>query len=324
MQEILIDKIRTDGEVQSRERINDEYVKELSELVKSGKRLPPCDVYNDGVDIWMADGFHRLLAHLDARKRTIRCEVHKGTQTDAVWASCGANLAHGLRRTNADKRHAVELALKTKPELSDQAIADHAGVSHEFVRQIKNAVRQVGNRCQPEKVTGTDGKTYPARKIRPPWEVAAVQGAQASTSIPTTPANRPPAGQTVSRPPPPATPPPTKAAIRTDEVGYPIPDHLLPLFDRAPEVQALLGQLSSVKGALKCADTAGDVLYSECNMQAALAGIQTAYDAIKATTPYAVCPWCHGTLSDECAGCGHRGVLGKFRWDTIVPRELKK
>ena len=122
-----------------------------------------------------------------------------------------------------------------------------------------------------------------------------------------------------SRPPP----PPVPAPGRTDEVGRAIPDHLLPLFDRAAEVQALLSQISAVKAALNRADADGDVLYGDCNMQSAMAGLQQAYDVIKATTPYAVCPWCHGTLSDECRGCGHRGVLGKYRWDTTVPRELK-
>ena len=116
---------------------------------------------------------------------------------------------------------------------------------------------------------------------------------------------------------------PAEPSVRLDEVGKPIPDHLLPLFDRVPEVEALLGQISSVRGALRRADGAGDPLYGDCNMQVAQAALQTAFDAVKATTPYAVCPWCHGTLSDQCRGCGQRGVLGKYRWDTTVQRELK-
>ena len=51
------------------------------------------------------------------------------SRKDAAWAACAANQAHGLRRTHADKRKAVTLALKLHPEMSDQAIADHCGVS---------------------------------------------------------------------------------------------------------------------------------------------------------------------------------------------------
>jgi hypothetical protein len=37
----------------------------------------------------------------------IAVEVGQGTQRDAVPFGIGANGAHGLPRTNADKRHAV-------------------------------------------------------------------------------------------------------------------------------------------------------------------------------------------------------------------------
>jgi hypothetical protein len=76
MQELLIETIRTDGGVQSRERINEEYVAELAALIKAGKKLPPIEVYGDGDEVWAADGFHRILGHIEADKRTIRCNVH--------------------------------------------------------------------------------------------------------------------------------------------------------------------------------------------------------------------------------------------------------
>jgi hypothetical protein len=90
-------------------------------------------------------------------------------------------------------------------------------------------------------------------------------------------------------------------------------------------VQDLLTAVSRVRVALRDAHEAGDALYAEVDHQGALAALDTAYDAIKATAPYAVCPWCRGQspMQRECRGCGGRGVLGQFRWDTIVPREMK-
>jgi hypothetical protein len=311
MKELLIETIRTDGGVQSRAAINDDYVKELADRLKSGKKLPPIEVYSDGENAWAADGFHRLAAHEQLGKRHVRCNVHTGGQKDAAWHSCGANLDHGLRRTNADKRHAVELALKTRPELSNEAIAQHAGVHVDTVRSTRLQV--VGNR-PPAPVVGTDGKTY---RIPPP-----PPGPQRGTPPPPARHHPIPPPPVAARPPPPQ--PVSNPSNRFDQVGKAIPDHLIPLFDRAPEVQALLGQISSVRGALRRAKEADDALFAEVNFQAAEAALQTAYDTIKVTTPYAVCPWCHGTLSDECRGCGHRGVIGEFRWDTIVPREMKE
>lgn len=311
MQELLIDSIRTDGGTQSRLKIDDAYVQDLADLLKAGKKLPPVEVFNDGSENWMADGFHRILAHVRTGKRNIRCNVHKGGQTDAAWASCAANQEHGLRRTNLDKRRAVELALKTKSNLSDRAIAEHVGVGADIVGSVRRQVSVTDTSTSktpakegfsekahiPPPRVGLDGKTYPARRIPPP-----------------------PAPGSARRPPPPE--PIQKGPM--DKVGTPIPDHLQPLFDRAPEVEVILAQISSVKSAISRANESGDALFQDVDFNAALAGLQNAYDAIKATTPYAVCPWCKGTLSESCRGCAKRGVLGKFRYDTTVPRELKK
>jgi hypothetical protein len=236
---------------------------------------------------------------------------------DAVWASCAANQEHGLRRQKGDIEKAVKMAVALKPSLTQEAIAQHVGCSREYV----NRLCTVHKLNRPASVTGTDGKAYPTRKIKPPWEVepqvdTTKRPPPSGNQRPPQPGNSPPS-------PPPAPANKQKPTDRLDEVGKPIPDHLLPLFDRAPEVQVLLTQISSVRGALRRAEEAGDLLYGDCNMQVAQAALQTAFDAVKATTPYVVCPWCHGTLSDQCRGCGHRGVLGKYRWDTTVQRELK-
>ena len=386
MQELLIETIRTDGGVQSRERITEEYVAELADVIKAGKKLPPIEVYGDGGEVWAADGFHRLVAHQRAGKRTIRCNVHRGTKADAVWASCAANQEHGLRRGRGDIERAVKMAIEVKPGLSQEAIALHVGCSRDWV----NRLCTVHNLKRADKVMGKDGKEYPARRIRPPWEVEG-QGV-APRQIPPLPAGNatvpPPqtrsdvdetmVGQCIeiiketgrastssfqrrmrigyttaarimdvleergivgpangSEPrevlvdlgtgtsPSPVPADDQNPPARMDDVGKPIPDHLLPLFDRGQEVQALLSQISSMKGLLKRAEESGDVLYADVNFNSALAALQTAYADIKATKPFAVCPWCHGTFSDQCRGCDHRGVLGEYRWNTTVQRELK-
>lgn len=313
MQELLIENIRTDG-TQSRAAVNKEYVAELVELLNSGKKLPPVDVYRSDAGCFMADGFHRLLAHQEAGKRTIRAEVHKGGLKESRWHSIGANQDHGLRRTNADKRHAVEMALQDKPTASDHLIADHCGVSHTFVAGVRRTV-QLATVASCDRV-GADGKT---RKLPPP------------PPPPQRVTTEEPEKQRAKLPPPPPPPPPAsnfddkpENAIPRDEIGNEIPDHLQGLFARASEVQALLTALSNVRGVIRAA--ADDPLYFECNAQSVATGIAQAYDAIKATTPYAVCPWCHGKapMQKTCRGCGGRGLIGKFRYDTAVPRELKK
>lgn len=139
---IAIDKIRIDGGTQARVELNQFAVKEYAEAMKSGDIFDPVDVYFDGSEYWLADGFHRFHAALRIKAKSIRCEVNKGTQADAQLHAAHANARHGIRRTNADKRRAVGLCLdalaKLGHEWSERNIAKHCGVSHPLVSEVKS------------------------------------------------------------------------------------------------------------------------------------------------------------------------------------------
>jgi len=58
----------------------------------------------------------------------------------AILYSVGANGKHGLRRPNKDKRRAVEMFLIDDEwcQWNNSELARRCGVSHEFVRQLRN------------------------------------------------------------------------------------------------------------------------------------------------------------------------------------------
>jgi hypothetical protein len=62
MKKINILNIRIDGGTQPRQEINYEVVKDYAELMREGVAFPPVTVFFDGVDYWLADGFHRYHA----------------------------------------------------------------------------------------------------------------------------------------------------------------------------------------------------------------------------------------------------------------------
>ena len=62
--------------------------------------------------------------------------------------------------TPQDKRHAIELAIKTWPDRSQNEIAAQIGCSQRYVSTIRGEVRTTSN--LPDRVTGKDGKSYPA------------------------------------------------------------------------------------------------------------------------------------------------------------------
>ena len=170
MTELPINRIRLDGGTQPRAAINEEYVAQLMADLEADVKLPPVDVFHDGTDYWLADGFHRYHAHSRAGYGHIDAKVHQGTQADAQWFSFGANRAHdaaGLRRTNDDKRRAVLAALAhPKAEaMSNRLIAEHVGVSEATVRGYRAAMESTAQNAQSTPRTGRDGRTIDTSNI---------------------------------------------------------------------------------------------------------------------------------------------------------------
>lgn len=111
MKAINIRTIRIDGGTQSRVEINNEIVTEYAQALQSGADFPAVVVFNDGVDNWLADGFHRFHAHSQAGKASIAADVRMGTLRDAKLYSFGANGKHGQRPSQADRRKAIDAML---------------------------------------------------------------------------------------------------------------------------------------------------------------------------------------------------------------------
>ena len=134
-----LDQIRLDGGTQSRVELNQETVAEYAHAFTEGASFPPVVVFFDGASYWLADGFHRYFGARNAGESAIAVQVINGTQRDAVLYSLKANATHGLKRTNADKRKAVETLLKDAEwaTWSDRKIADVCGVGHPFVAAVR-------------------------------------------------------------------------------------------------------------------------------------------------------------------------------------------
>jgi hypothetical protein len=120
----------------------------------------------------------------------------------------------------------------------------------------------------------------------------------------------------------PTLPPPPGQVV--DGTGWPIPTQLIPLWQRADEVQEMLTILSRVKGALRSAQDKRDPLYGEVNYSSALSHLDQARADVKTAKPFAVCPSCQGQIPDKCTLCCGRGLISEHRWNTCVTREDKE
>ena len=141
-----IGKIRRDGGTQPRAALDDAVLAEYAEEMEAGSLFPPVTLFYDGNDYWLADGFHRVNAAIRAGRERINVTVLAGSQRDAILFSVGANSDHGLRRSNADKRRAVERLLRD-PEWekwSDGVVASRCAVSQAFASKVRRELTQNG------------------------------------------------------------------------------------------------------------------------------------------------------------------------------------
>jgi hypothetical protein len=162
VRQLRLDQIRIDGGTQPRSEIQRDVVDDYVVVIDV---LPPVVVFYDGTTYWLADGFHRWHAHRRAGRDVIKVELLQGTRRDAILFSVGANVEHGLRRTNSDKRRAVETLLADAEWVrwSDNELARRCVVSPHLVadaRKSRSLTIKTHSDCERAYVTkhGTRAK----------------------------------------------------------------------------------------------------------------------------------------------------------------------
>ena len=159
---INIEKIRIDGDTQSRESLKEATILDYTEKVLAGEIFKPIKIIYDGKDWWLADGFHRYFAHKRAKVNTIDADISNGTKRDAWIYSLSANGKHGLPRSNEDKRRSVMRAL------NDIELCDKTNIE---IAKICDVSDMTVGRIRKELELLKDAKKKPKTKpVEPPKE----------------------------------------------------------------------------------------------------------------------------------------------------------
>ena len=166
IQPIEIARILVKETIQQRVQLNENVISEYFEEIQAGAQFPPLVVFGDGQNLILADGRHRYEAYKLAGTNDIPVDILNGTERDAILYAVGANADHGLRRTNADKRCAVETMLKDEEwgQWSDGAIAEKVCVSPAFVGKVRRELTLNGFEFSSKRI-GKDGRTLETSNI---------------------------------------------------------------------------------------------------------------------------------------------------------------
>ncbi len=152
---LTLTNIRTDGGTQPRAELDQDLIDEYATAMQEGAVFPPIIVFYDGRDYWLADGFHRWHAAALCGQSAILADIHQGTRRAAILFAASANAAHGKRRSNADKRRAVETLLRDEEwgRWSDAEIARWCLVTQPFVSKVRAELSYNGYKIAPDQRT---------------------------------------------------------------------------------------------------------------------------------------------------------------------------
>lgn len=347
---IEISRIRLDGGTQIREALYDNAtLQEYRDAMEAGAKFPPIHVIEDGDDLWLVDGFHRVAAANALGYRTIDALSRPGTLEEAQWAACAAN--RGLMRTNADKRAAVVAALKhpRSRDLGDRGIATHCGVSHVFVASIRReaAPRNLENqevvtvttfefgsesgKNRTTKGTIAAGPSPVARARKHEALIASITPKQPEPAI--TPQadddddlddmdaalgfNEPPAPQ-----PAPAAATTPKPARLVDQQGREVPRELVQKWVLlTKQYEATVATIVAAKNAVgqhraaltrasKSITNGALVRHSDLDGWNLGSNLKQAELSLERLRPWVVCPECAGTGGEQGAWCNYCGAAG--------------
>jgi ParB-like chromosome segregation protein Spo0J len=293
MKTLKIDEIETDG-LQVRVGVCEQTVENYAEALKDGAKFPPITVFWDMENYYLADGEHRLKAHIKAGKKNIEADIKRGTKEEAKLFAAGANKAHGLPLSNGDKRKAVAVCLRLMKGSSDADIAKHVGVSRMFVWKM----RQPPGRVAPK-----------STKAQPPAPAATAPDREEEEEAPRVKVYQPKKSD----------------AVILDTIRRPIPDDLVELYSRRSEALGMAEQISAIRVAIRKAQDTSDPAFLHINHSSVLANLDQVYATLKNTVLGVLCPTCHGkpAVRTKCTLCGKTGFISKFMWDTSIPQEKK-
>ena len=134
-----LDALRVDSELMPRDRLDLDHIADIAEAVSADPdSLPPVVAFEDDDGTrWLAGGFHRYAGHALVAAGTIAVSLRHGSRADAMFFAAAENATTtALKRSHADRRKSVILAILSGRELTPQELASHCQVGINLARQM--------------------------------------------------------------------------------------------------------------------------------------------------------------------------------------------
>jgi uncharacterized ParB-like nuclease family protein len=318
---------------QARAAMDADIVDEYAEAMADHVKFPPIEVREletpQQPRYIVTDGQHRVAAAKKIGQTEIIARVVPGTLKTALLDVLKANSTHGLRRTNADKRHALEMAWMHRREIwpredgadpSVDVLAKACGVSRRTVIYfLSEQPVQIAPVDTTDNVGGSNSSTLDnvqsSTPAAPQMPTRATPAQPAQTQpMPTMPRRVFGVDGKVRTMPPKMPTRSTAAGFGTvaadghvvpiDRFGVEIPLEIGSAFTVEAEkvFAAILHAVSEARTAVKNG-RANDAAFAAMRQETEFS-LNNAYSYVKAAMPYCVCRVCQG---NGCKACHERG-----------------
>jgi hypothetical protein len=153
---VTLAELKIDPDLQCRARgTQRDVVRQYADDMKRGDIFPAITVFRSGGGTFVANGFHRVAAALEAGITELQAEVKSGSKRDALLHSVKSDQTVGLRRTTLDKRRSVELVLAAFPKMSNLKLSQLVGVDDKTVKATRDRLAKSSEVPTPDSAEGS-------------------------------------------------------------------------------------------------------------------------------------------------------------------------
>jgi ParB-like chromosome segregation protein Spo0J len=180
-----LNRIRVDSAAQARSELSQDVIACMEDDLRAGDTFPPIVLFDDGTgDYWLADGWHRYVAHGRVGKPFIEAETREGGAREAYLASLALN-AKSQTLGIADKKRAAERMLRDPEwsQWSDREIGRRCGIDKNVVSRLKEQLSGAAHQMIQAIKTKEESMTQVPQVEQPaaPADIEIVDSCQSGT-----------------------------------------------------------------------------------------------------------------------------------------------
>ena len=135
---LSISDIIRDERFQGRVKLDKSTLRNYTQKILRGLKFDPVEITQVGKALILTDGWHRVRACELAGRETIDAVIKQGDKKQAIFNAIIANLKHGLKVKDADKKHLFRMYMDSGQYRNEEAVKSLREISEDFNQEMSH------------------------------------------------------------------------------------------------------------------------------------------------------------------------------------------